>query len=430
MPARQHTDLKDLMMKQTSTNSASKHRESSADSSSRESSSRISSIDPYLLDLLDDDERDDDRPKRKLGFGSKARTTSPKRPKLNPVAGAVKAESSTNVIKIDKIVLALFDDAASAADGEAMHKRLQQLLKQKELTRGTSKGEGFRNVYIQRLPSDAVIKYAVNPMHKGVRQVLQITLNPNQMEADDVQPFRDLLHRVLAFDADSLLAQLKCTRIDTCLDVENLPVNDLIVVFADARTQSTFYLASDRGGRVQTIYCGSAQSAEHACIYDQNDADDFKAQVGEKVSSPELRRVKVKEDAELGISKVPKSDRTRFEVRNVLNTPVTLRQLRTMKSAFEKFKVFRVARKPDKRLPLAFLTYLDMVRVRGLAGARLYVAEHGTREAQAEIEEHEQRLKKLKARISEFDDYALDIRAALRECGLWSVLCPAKPKQQ
>lgn len=417
-------------MKRNSANSASKNSSDSAEGSSYSSRTSRADVDAgaYIRDLDEDDdeERGRGRAKRKLSFGPKPRATSTKKLKLKPVAAAVEGTTSASALKIDKIVLALYDDAASGGEAETLHQRLQLLLKQKQVVRGTSKGEGFSNVYLQRLPSKAVIKYAIKPVHQNVRQVLQITLNPNAMEPEDVQDSRDMLHRVLGLRSDRLIAELKCTRLDTCIDVQDLFVNDLIVVFAGARTQSTFFVASDTGGRVQTIYCGSVQSAERACVYDQNDADAFKALVGEKPSGPELRRKKVKDDAELGITGNAKAGRTRFEVRNVLDTPVTLRDLRKMKSAFHKFEVFNVSGPKTKRWPLGFIGYLDLVRVRGLAGARLYVAKNGSREAQAEVQKYEQRLAKLAVRRWLPDDYVLNLRDVLREHGLWSVLCPAK----
>ena len=211
--------------------------------------------------------------------------------------------------QIDKIIAVLLSADVSEAEQKTIGERLQRKLSTKELSRGSAKGESFKRVFILRLPSGAVAKFATDPPREDhVTQFMQITFNPNLMEGDDVTAFADMVKAIFGPQWTRRMHSLKYCRLDVCVDVAGVLANDLIIMIEGSRVQGTFFVQCDRNGRVQTIYVGSVQSAVHGCVYDQNDSDAYKSLVGEKPSAPQMQRAKARENAELGIINQPSSE--------------------------------------------------------------------------------------------------------------------------
>lgn len=327
--------------------------------------------------------------------------------------------------QIDKIILVLMSNDVSTAEQEAIAERLRRKLNTKELSRGSAKGEPFKRVFIQRLLTGAVAKFATEPTRPDyIRQFMQITINPNQMQADDVEAFVDMVQAVFGPSWVRRMQAMKCCRLDACVDVEGVLANDLIVMFDGSRTQATFFVQCDRNGRIQTIYVGSVQSATHGCVYDQTDSDAFKSLVGEKPSLLQLRRVKAREDAELAIINEPAKGRTRFEVRNVLSPMVSIADLATMESAMHRFTVYEVRKKKGVPFDTQFRMYLDSVRLRGVSGARAYLTANAKKVVMDNVQAFEDRLTKLSAVWWTPEAFVLDVSVALQQNDLWSLLDP------
>lgn len=327
--------------------------------------------------------------------------------------------------QIDKIIAVLFSDDVSTAVQEAIGERLQRKLSTKELSRGSAKGESFKRVFILRLPSGAVAKFATEPPRQDhVRQFMQITINPNQMEGGDVEAFSDMIKAIFGPQWARRMHALKYCRLDACVDVAGVLANDLIIMFEGSRVQGTFFVQSDRNGRVQTIYAGSVQSAVHGCVYDQNDSDAYKSLVGEKPSTPQLQRAKARENAQLGIINHPAKGRTRFEVRNVLKPMLSIADLASMESAMHRFTVYEVRKTRGVRFDTQFRMYLDCVRLRGVSGARSYLTAGAKKAVMDKVQENENLFTKLSAVWWTPEAFVLDVRSALEQHGLWPLLNP------
>lgn len=329
--------------------------------------------------------------------------------------------------QIDKIILVLMSDDVSAGEQGAIAERLQRKLSTKDLSRGSAKQEPFKRVFIQRLPTGAVVKFATEPTRPDyVRQFMQITINPNQMQTDDVEAFGEMVKAVLGPSWERRMKAMKCCRLDVCVDVEGVLANDLIVMFQGSRTQATFFVQCDPKGHIQTIYVGSVQSAVHGCVYDQTDSDAFKSLVGEKPSLPQLKRVKAREDAELAIINYPKKGRTRFEVRNILSPMVSITDLATMESAMHRFTVYEVRKKKGVPFDTQFRMYLDSVRLRGVTGARAYLTANAKKVVMDKVQDFEDRLTKLSAVWWTPEAFVLDMCVALQQNDMWSLLNPGR----
>lgn len=337
----------------------------------------------------------------------------PATPKLAPhvVAGPA----------IDKLAIALLSDALPDDTASAVADRLKRLLRKSPsrgrsagFLRGRSKGDIFKRVVIQRLPSGAVVKYAMEPTKPSVKQRLQVTLNPNQMDQDDALAFRDTLKRLLAPDWKRLARSFLCTRLDVNVDVLDVDIDRLIIEFEGARSQGVFYVQIDRSGRVQTIYCGSSQSATHGVVYDQVASETSKRRFGEKP----LQRPRVADDAELSFK--TEGGRVRFEVRNVLEQPRPLSQLATMPTALDKFRVYELAGAALQRVDGAQLALLDSVRLRGVAGARAHF--RSAKRGAAAVEALDQLLARFVASWWDPEALAHDVHEALLATPVWTML--------
>lgn len=327
--------------------------------------------------------------------------------------------------QIDKIIAVLLSADVSAAEQKAIAERLQRKLSTKDLSRGSAKGEPFKRVFIQRLPTGAVAKFATEPTRPDhVRQFMQITFNPNVMEDDDVADFTGMVKDIFGPQWDRRMLALKYCRVDACVDVVGVLANDLIIMFDGSRVQSTFFVQSDRNGHIQTIYAGSVQSAVHGCVYDQNDSDAYKSLVGEKPTAPQLQRAKARENAELAIINLPAKGRTRFEVRNVLSPMLSIADLTTMKSAMHRFTVYEVRKTKGVQFDTQFRMYLDSVRLRGVSGARAYLTVNAKKKVMDKVQELEGRLTKLGAVWWTPEAFVLDVCSALKQHGLWPLLSP------
>ena len=327
--------------------------------------------------------------------------------------------------QIDKIIAVLPSADVSTAGQEAISGRLQRMLSKKDLARGSAKGESFKKVFIQRLPSGSVVKFATEatrPNH--VTQFMQITFNPNLMEVEDVTAFSDMVKAIFGPQWACRVLALKYSRLDACVDVVGVLANDLIIMFEGSHTQATFFVQCDRNGRVQTIYVGSVQSSVHGCVYDQSDSDDYKTLVGEKPSAPQLQRVKARENAELAIINYTAKGRTRFEVRNVLSPFLSIADLATMKSAMHRFTVYEVRKKKGVPFTTPFRMYLDSVRLRGVSGARAYLTANAKKVVMDKVQAFEERLTKLSAVWWTPEAFVLDVCSSLEQHGLWSLLNP------
>jgi len=357
-----------------------------------------------------------DSPDQADARGGSSRSHAPQKERPAIVAGP----------SVDKLVLALLDDALSDDAAEAVIRRLRKLCRTNPsknraagFTRGTTKGDIFKRVVMQRLPSGATVKFALEPSRASVKQRLQLTFNPNLMDDDDAQAFGRTLKKLLAPDWERLRRAFLCTRIDINLDVQGVDINRLIIVFEGARSHGLFFVQIDRQGKVQTVYCGSSQSATHGVAYDQGASEAYKAMVGEKT----LTRPRIADDAELSIS--PTSERVRFEVRNVLKKPLRLSKLRSLPTALGKFRVYEVSEAAERKVDARDLALIDTVRLRGLAGARVHLT--AGKSGRQAVDALDHLLERFVAAWWNPDDLAQEIASALKEAPVWRVFLAPRP---
>ena len=159
-------------------------------------------------------------------------------------------------------------------------------------------------------------------------------------------------------------------RVDVCADFQH-SVDDLILNMDGTRSGSTVFVKTGTGGKVQTIYAGSIESAKRGTAYDQDASDEYKSFVGEL---PSAARTAMKDDCEIGLTTT--KGRVRIESRNNFKSPLRFDQLPDLDDPFAGYKIY--LKRPDRaRKPSAdYLAYLDCVSLRGITGARVHLTKN------------------------------------------------------
>ncbi|SNS31859.1 hypothetical protein SAMN06265795_102190 [Noviherbaspirillum humi] len=317
-------------------------------------------------------------------------------------------------LRIDKLTLAVLMDDVSEIERTVVSKQFRTWLKAGTVQRGSTKGKGFKHSYVCSFSDKSNLEFRVNPSRSQVaKQFMNVTLNPDYLNDQHVEDLKAMLSKLFPGRSDEIIRRLRVYRIDVRADFP-VDVNSLIIRQGRAKKESKFFVATDKEGRVETIYLGSVYSEKHSVVYDQNASDDFKRKVGEPTNLPPLEHVRVapKDDAEVVIS------RTRFEVRRVYDDLPHLDVLERWTAPFDRWDVWQIRDMPQLKKDAAFWMYLDVVRWRGFAGARMYLTAHGC----TEVDRFEKLLEKFKVKWWQPETMALEMQSAFRSSKLWELL--------
>ena len=331
-----------------------------------------------------------------------------KKKKIIPSA-PYEARPSIGEMAIDKLYL---DLQMPKYELEGVLQRSQELRRNGQLGKGSTKSTFFKQAFVLKLPSGAVVRFHLVPNNPEKGAPMQLVLNPNQMEPGDCDSLIAIFKRLFPFNAKEMAALMLIRRIDVCIQLGSA-IEDLIIELNGAMSGAKVYVATDRGGQIQTIYMGSTESAHHGVAYDQVASDEYKRRVGEKPS-----RTLMREDAELVSER--KKGRTQLESRRVFKRPVTLAQLSEMRTPFSKYRILQLKADGSKWEP-GFAGYVDSVRLRGVYGARAHwKAQCGeSREVMAQITEFEARLGRMAAPWWKAENYAASLLETLQKSAAW-----------
>ena len=331
-----------------------------------------------------------------------------KKKKIIPSA-PYEARPSIGEMAIDKLYL---DLQMPKYELEGVLQRSQELRRNGQLGKGSTKSTFFKQAFVLKLPSGAVVRFHLVPNNPEKGAPMQLVLNPNQMEPGDCDSLIAIFKRLFPFNAKEMAALMLIRRIDVCIQLGSA-IEDLIIELNGAMSGAKVYVATDRGGQIQTIYMGSTESAHHGVAYDQVASDEYKRRVGEKPS-----RTLMREDAELVSER--KKGRTQLESRRVFKRPVTLAQLSEMRTPFSKYRILQLKADGSKWEP-GFAGYVDSVRLRGVYGARAHwKAQCGEgREVMAQITEFEARLGRMAAPWWKAENYAASLLETLQKSAAW-----------
>lgn len=324
------------------------------------------------------------------------------------------APPSIGTMAIDKLVL---DVPASEVDVETALERARQICRTGALTRGSTKSIFFKSAFVLKLPSGAIVRFHMVPNNRGVGANMQLVLNPNQMEPEDCSALIRTFKALFPLNAVEIAASMLIRRIDVCIQL-GISIEHFIIELKGARSSAKVFLATDRDGQIQTIYMGSVSSAHHGVAYDQEASDEYKRLVGEKPS-----RTNMSEDAELVMKGAPKKGRMQLESRRVFKRPVALAELSEMKTPLSDYRILQLA-VDDQKWDTGFSGYVDMVRLRGVHGARAHMQKRcgSTAAIHAQLKDYEQRLAGMSAPWWKPEQYAASLLETLKQSAAWKFL--------
>jgi hypothetical protein len=299
--------------------------------------------------------------------------------------------------------------------------RALQLCKEKRLKHRSRKSEWYRHVFVLNFATGSKAVFEIEPNKPNAKTLATLTINPNRthMTTEDVLRLRKVWKDLFGLGALSLASRMRVMRIDVCADAA-YSIDNLIVDMDNVRTGAKFYIKTATGGRIETNYMGSVESASRGVAYDLDSSDDFKRAAGE-VPSRHTR-----ENAELVIESGKKelAGRIRIENRRVFKTHQSFAKLTKLKNPFEQFHVYDLS-KGSHKFSLDFLMYLDCVRLRGQDGARKFLlssAQKKAPEINKQISEHEGRLTNMAADWWKPTDFCSSLMGVLKTLPAWDFL--------
>lgn len=336
--------------------------------------------------------------------------------KLTNVSAVPEATPSVTAMAIDKLYLDLL---ISEPEMDAVLERAQQLKKRSKLGRGSTKKTFFKHAFVHRLPSGAIARFHIVPNNRGQGANMQMVLNPNQMERGDSKVIIDMLKELFPLRAREVVAAMLIRRIDVCLQLLGVSINDLIITLDGSQSGAKVLVKTDRNGFVQTIYMGDTNSPHHGAAYDQVASDEYKSTVGEKPSRQHQRDV-----AEMVLEPVKKAkDRVQLESRRNFDKPVDLAQLAEITSPFGKYRILVLDSKAQK-WDAGFCGYIDSVRLRGVHGARAHLSSQCGKasEVMNQVAEYEARLARMTAPWWSAEEHAASLLDTLKKSAAWRLL--------
>jgi hypothetical protein len=196
---------------------------------------------------------------------SERKDTSRKKGNINhaAVVGTIRESPATPLLSIDKLTVGILLVDVSEDEQKTVIKRMREWLNGKRFKKGSSKGKGFKYVFLKIFDDAFSIEVRVEPNRREhARQFLNITLNPANVGERHVTWLHIFFQKLFPGRWREIIAALRLYRVDVCVDIP-VDVDSLIVRQRRGCVESKFFVASDGAGCLQTIYLGSIASEIH-----------------------------------------------------------------------------------------------------------------------------------------------------------------------
>ena len=273
----------------------------------------------------------------------------------------------------------------------------KELVKAGDATRITNQSRNWEAVFVVYLNSQLPAGHSLNPSvtlyfnYRGNAKAnvpFRLQLNPHKLDAPHTQTLIRLWETIFPIGWRELRHDARYFRVDEAVDKQG----DLDYLILDRKASQVtirYFTQTGRDGKIKTAYIGEQSAENGGAMYDRYSAEVFRNADGEPVplnretATHTLDQVK---DAE-GIIRV--------ESRRVFATKLTYAELLQTPSAFSEYYLFDLVHLPPRdRRDAAFMGYTEIVRLRGMHGAkqRLLDMLGKTAETKRMIADYEQRL--------------------------------------
>jgi hypothetical protein len=216
----------------------------------------------------------------------------------------------------------------------------------------------------------------------------RLQFNPHKLNAQHTNSLIDLWEGIWPIGWRELRSDARYFRMDEAADAAG-DMDNLILDRKASQVTARYYTQTGRNGKIKTAYIGEDSAANGGALYDRYSAEVFRNADCEPVPlnrDTATHTLDQRRDVE-GIIRV--------ESRRVFATKLTYAELAKTPSAFSEYYLFDLSRlTPRDRRDLAFMGYTEMVRLRGMHGAkhRLFDMLGKTAETKLMIADYEQRL--------------------------------------
>jgi hypothetical protein len=208
-----------------------------------------------------------------------------------------------------------------------------------------------------------------NSKGKNSSVAFQLQLNPHKFSKANTDQLIELWESLFPFGYRDVRTSARFSRLDEAADASGL-LDNFIFDRKASQTREHYFIRTDRKGMIQTGYIGEATAAVHGTIYNRHLAELFRNQRGEVVPLNEETATQILRQV---------GGLVRVESRRNLHPKLTFEELADLPSSFAEYNLFDLSRlKPKDRNDYEFMYYIELVRLRGLHGAKHRLLElHG-----------------------------------------------------
>ncbi len=272
-----------------------------------------------------------------------------------------------------------------------------QLRKNGQAMQITNQSRNWRAVFVAYLDGSKSPDHSKNPSatlyfdYRGNAKAdvpFRLQFNPDKLNAQHTDSLIDLWERILPIGWRELRRDARYFRMDEAVDAAG-DLDNLILDRKASQVTVRYCTQTGRNGKIKTAYVGEDSAANGGALYDRFSAEVFRNADCEPVP---LNR----ENATHTLDQVKDVEGViRVESRRVFATKLTYAELLQTPSAFSEYFLFDLSRLPPRdRRDTAFIGYTEIVRLRGMHGAkqRLFDMHGKTAETKRLISDYEQRL--------------------------------------
>lgn len=289
---------------------------------------------------------------------------------------------------------AMIDAPASDEQVERAIDICKDMAKAKRAIRITNQSQNWQAVFSVPLDPDLPASHPDNPsvtlyfVYRRTSKAdvpLRLQLNPHKLNARHTASLIKLWIRILPVGWRELRAASRYHRVDEAVDAAG-DLNDAVLDRKASQVTSHYFTQTGRDGKIKTAYVGETSAENGAALYDRFSAEVFRNADGDPVP---LNRDTATHtfDQVAGVIRV--------ESRRVFKTKLTYAELCQTPSALSEYFLFDLSRlPPSDRRDTAFMGYVEIVRLRGMHGAKhRLINMHGeTAQTKRMIADYERRL--------------------------------------
>ncbi len=299
--------------------------------------------------------------------------------------------------KLRALDKAIIDAPATPEQVERAIDLCKEMVRAGSATRITNQSKNWQAVFVVYLNSQLPAGHSQNPSvtvyfnYRGNAKAnvpFRLQLNPHKLDASHTQTLIRLWKTIFPIGWRELRHYARYFRVDEAVDAAG-DLDSLILDRKASQVTIRYFTQTGRNGKIKTTYIGEQSAENGGALYDRYSAEVFRnadcepVPLNRETATHTLDQVK---DVE-GIIRV--------ESRRVFATKLTYAELLQTPSAFSEYYLFDLLRLPPRdRRDAAFMGYTEIVRLRGMHGAkqRLLDMLGKTAETKRLIADYEQRL--------------------------------------